>query len=372
MNIGLDLRFWRSSTAGLGRYSRNLLTELLAIDKGNRYTAIITPEDESEFTLQAPNLSKIVVPIGHYSLAEQTKLPGILRQQNFDLVHFANFNHPLLYRGKFVVTIHDLIMHFFPTGRKKDSFWRQLAYRRVMADCRRARKVIVPSHSTKNDLVKHLQFPSEIITVTYEGSEAEFRPHSPAETKAIKEKLHLPERFLLFVSRWEPYKGIGVLLEAFAQIRQALPEVGLVICGRPSPQAPEIATLIAKCQQSGEPIITPGFLSDEDLAALYSAASVFVHPSQYEGFGIMILEAFAAGAPVVTSNASSLPEVAGDAALLIDPNNKEKIAQAILSVLSDKKLAEQLRQKGLVRTKQFSWRQMAEETLVIYQKALES
>jgi len=369
-HIGLDLRFWRASTAGLGRYSRNLLKELLVIDQKNAYTAIITPEDEPEFNLSAPNLTKLVVPIGHYTLAEQTRLPSVLRRQSFDLVHFANFNHPLLYRGKFVVTIHDLIMHFFPTGRKKTSLWRRLAYRQVMADCRRARQIIVPSRSTKSDLIKYLNFPAEKITLIYEGSEEKFRPHSSSQIMAIRKKLNLPERFILFVSRWEAYKGLPVLLEAFGLMRQKYPDLALVICGRPSPQAPEIADQIVRKQRTGEPIITPGFLPDEDLAALYSAASVYVHPSLYEGFGIMILEAFAAGVPVVTSSSSSLPEVAGEAAVLVNPNDSAEIAKAVVSILSDKKLAEKLRHAGLERVKLFSWQKMARETLAVYERAL--
>ncbi|QQG49801.1 MAG: glycosyltransferase family 4 protein [Candidatus Berkelbacteria bacterium] len=368
--IGLDLRFWRGETGGLGRYSRNLLGELLKLDTKNNYTAIITPADEAEFSLTAPNLTKLVVPIAHYSLSEQRRLPKILNEQHFDLVHFANFNHPIFYGGKFVVTIHDLIMHVFPTGAQKDSWLRRAAYRKVMNDCKRAETIIVPSLSTKKDLVNMLNFPAAKIVVTPEGSEEKFKVATPSAIAAVKAKLNLPERYILFVSRWERYKGLPALLEAFETITQESSDVGLVITGKPDKQNPEIAALVKTKQSMGQRIVAPGFVPDDDLPALYSGAVAYVHPSWYEGFGLMILEAFSAGAPVVTSNTSSLPEVVGDAGLLVDPKKPAEIAAAVRRILSDPKFAADLRQKGLARAKEFSWAKMAAETLEIYKKVL--
>lgn len=366
MKIGLDLRFWRSGTGGLGRYSRNLLKELLKIDKENQYTAIITPEDEPEFDLHAPNLTKLVVPIPHYSLAEQTKLPKILKAQNFDLVHFTNFNHPLMYRRPFVVTIHDMIMHLYPGSFQRGSFLHRWAYKATFNDCKRAKKVIVPSQSSRDDLVTKLKFPANRVVVTTEGSEELFRVQTDREKIAVKERLKLPKKYLLFVSRWEEYKGLPVLLTAYERLAETQPELGLVICGQPDKQNPQIAELVRQKQAANPNIVTPGFVSDEDLAAIYSAATVYVHPSWYEGFGIMILEAFASGVPVVTSNTSSLPEVVGEAGLLVDPKNTDELVEAIDRILSDEKLATELIQKGLARVKQYSWPQMAKATLAAY------
>lgn len=369
-HIALDLRFWRANTGGLGRYSRNLLSELLKLDQTNQYTAVITAEDEPEFNLTAPNLKKLVVDIGHYSSSEQTKLNRILNQQNFDLVHFANFNHPIFYRRPFVVTVHDLIMHLYPTGAQKSSPWRRLAYKTVMNDCRRAAKIIVPSSSTKNDLVKLLKFPYHKIVITPEGSEAKFRPQTKATIEKVRAKLGVPAEYLLFVSRWEKYKGLPALIEAYQRLSSQHPELGLVICGKPDKQNPEVAELVMQSQQTHSKIITPGFISDDELVALYAGAAVYVHPSWYEGFGIMILEAFSAGAPVITSNVSSLPEVVGDAGLLVDPHNTDDLTAAIEKIITDPKLAEGLRQKGFVRAQQFSWSKMAEQTLVVYKEVL--
>lgn len=368
--IGLDLRFWRSGTGGLGRYSRNLLSELLKIDPANQYTAIITPADEAEFSLQAPNLRSLVVDVPHFSPREQTQLNKILTAQKFDLVHFANFNHPIFYRRPFVVTVHDLIMHLYPSGAQKSSPLRQLAYKAVMNDCRRAAKIIVPSQATRDDLVRMLKFPYHKIVITPEGSEAQFRPIAKNQIEKTRAKLGVPAQYLLFVSRWEKYKGLPALIEAYQRLNGQYPELGLVICGKPDKQNPEVADLVLRAQQTHPKIITPGFISDEDLAALYAGAAAYIHPSWYEGFGIMILEAFAAGAPVITSNNSSLPEVVGQAGLLIDPHNTDELTEAIRKVLSDPKLADELRQKGFQRVKQFSWRAMAEQTLKIYDQVL--
>lgn len=369
-SIGIDARFYRSTTGGLGRYTRNLLKELGKIDAETRYTVILTPEDEVEYVSPGANFEKLVVPITHYSLSEQRSFHQILNAQNFDLVHFAQFNHPLLYRRPFVVTIHDIIMHLFAGLNRQRSRTHQLAYRLVFNDCKRAKKIFVPSVATECDLVDKLHFPAEKIVVTAEGSESDFTPHSAAEVAAIKQKYNLPEQFLIFVSRWEEYKGIPVLLPAFEKLTREFPELGLVLCGKPDPQNPKVSAAVTAAQQRGLKVITPGFVPDEDLKALYSAASVYVHPSKYEGFGIMVLEAFGAGTPVVTSNVSSLPEVAGDAALLVDPTNPDEIADKVSQILKNPDLAEKLRQKGFEQAKKFSWAQMAKETLAVYRKTL--
>lgn len=369
-NIALDLRFYRSGTGGIGRYSRNLLAELLKLDPETNYTAIITPADEAEFTLTAPNLTKQVVDIPHFSVSEQRQLPAILNQGNFDLVHFANFNHPILYRGKFVVTIHDIIMHLFPGSFQRGSLLHRLAYNKVFNDCKRAERIIVPSQSTRDDLVDKLKFPPQKIVITLEGSEAGFAPQPAEKVGELKKRLHLPERYLLFVSRWERYKGLPVLLEAHQKLAEKMPDLGLVICGKPDGQNPDVAELVASAKKNNPKVITPGFVSDEDLITLYAGAAAYVHPSWYEGFGIMILEAFAAGAPVITSNVSSLPEVVGDAGLLVDPHSTSELMAAITRILTEPTLAAELKQKGLERVKQYSWTKMAEQTLAVYKDVL--
>jgi glycosyltransferase involved in cell wall biosynthesis len=368
--IGLDLRLWRAETGGIGRYSQNLLEELLAIDQENNYTAIIAPDSEREFQLKAPNLRRLVTDIPYYSPQEQTQLWKLLNKEKFDLVHFTQFNHPVLYRRPFVVTVHDIIMHLYPGPLQRKNKLRRLGYLATFNDCKRADRVIVPSQATKDDLVKKLHFPLEKINVIAEGSAKNFRPYSEAEQQQVIRKYALPKRYILFVSRWAEYKGLPALIEAFHILSARYPDLGLVITGKPDSQNPQVADIVRAAQAQNKNIVTPGFVPDEDLAPLYSAATVYVHPSWYEGFGIMILEAFASGVPVVTSNISSLPEVAGDAALLVDPRDSQEIAANIAKIIDDPQLAQSLIKKGQQRVKQYSWRQMAEETLAIYQQIL--
>ena len=368
--IAWDVRFWRKGTAGLGRYSQNLVREILKLDKENEYTAIITPADEKEFDLKQDNLKVEVIDIPHYSLSEQTKLLKYLKSSKFDLVHFSNFNHPIFYKGKFVVTIHDLIQMLFKTDNQKDSMVKKIAYKKVICDCKRAQKIIVPSNSTKNDLINYFKFPENKIVVTYEGSEETFKPHSDIEQQEFKERMSLPKNYLLFVSRWAQYKGIEKLIETFGILRQTNPELGLVIAGKPDPQSPDIEKLIRQKQADGWLILTPGFIPEEDLPLLYSSATVFVHPSFYEGFGIMILEAMASGIAVATSNRASLPEVAGDAAVLFNPDNPEEMANKIKELLENPELRGQYVQRGLTQYKKFSWAKMAGQTLEVYREVL--
>lgn len=368
--IGLDLRLWGAETGGIGRYSQNLLKELLEIDKENQYTAIISTADEGSFSVSAPNLRQLATDIPHYSPQEQGRFLKLLNKERFDLVHFTQFNHPVLYRRPFVITVHDIIMHLYPGPNQRQNKLRRLGYLATFNDCKRADRIIVPSQATKDDLVKRLKFPLENINVIAEGSAKDFHPHSEDQKQAVKRKYALPGRYLLFVSRWAEYKGLPALIEAFHILSAKYPDLGLVITGKPDSQNPQVADIVRAAQAENKNIITPGFVPDEDLAPLYSAATVYVHPSWYEGFGIMILEAFASGVPVVTSDISSLPEVAGDAALLIDPRDPAGIAEAVTKIIDDPRLADNLIKKGQERVKQYSWRSMAEKTLEIYQQIL--
>lgn len=369
MRIAVDCRVWGLRKGGIGRYAQELVANIGKLDRANSYTLIMLPGDAEDMQLPE-NFSILPLDIPHFSFNEQTRLNKELNARNFDLVHFTNFNHPILYRRPFVVTVHDLIMHRYPSGRSQKSLVRRTAYKKVMGDCRRAKTVIVPSEATKKDLVEQLKFKEGSIVVTPEGSSRHFRLHRADEVKAIRDKFSLPKRYLLFVSRWEPYKGLMELLEAYKYLVRNDPELGLVIIGKSDPQSPHIAASVEAARRELPNIVLPGFVSDEDLAAIYSAATVYVHPSWYEGFGIMILEAFKSGVPVITTNAASLPEVAGDAAVLVHPKNPEMLRSAIHKLLNDPTRRQELINDGLERVKKFSWQKMAEQTLEVYEQAL--
>ncbi len=368
MHIVLDARLYRRSTAGIGRYSRELIKELAAIDDHNHYTVLLTPDDAAEWATYSANFKKMVVPIKHFSLAEQFQLPGILDSLKPDLVHFLNFNHPLLYKGKFIATIHDLTMNFFPTGRQKLPILRQ-AYLMVMKHAAiAANAVIVPTQTVKDDVVRSYGALPQTIHVTYEGVEQPAGAVAKPKADYFKQ-IGITKPYILFVSQWRPHKGLGVLVEAFAKIRQQH-DVQLVITGKANPSFPEIPALIEASSERAH-IVTPGFVDDQMLEALYAGANLFVFPSWYEGFGLPPLEAMALGLPVAASNSSVMPEVLGDAAVYFDAHSANDMAQVISSTLANPGLLTQLRQKGPVQAKRYSWRKMAEETLAVYKKVVD-
>lgn len=371
-NIAIDARVWRIEAGGIARYVQSLVKELVAQDPGTTYTLIINKEDAKHVTLKAPNLKLLKVQIPQYSLAEQREFLHILNREAFDLVHFTNFNHPIGYKGKFVVTIHDLIMHLFPSGAQTKSLVRKLAYRLIMRHTKRAQRIIVPSEATSRDCQQLLGMKPSTLRVIPHGSPPEHPPLTQAALQQVREALGIKGDFILFVSRWERYKGLDALLEAFALLHQTHPDITLVICGKPMPTSPDVSEMVALAKAADLPICTPGFVSDLELSALYQTASVYIHPSRYEGFGLMILEAFAAGAPVVTSNLSCLPEVAGDAATLVNPNNPAEITEAIREILDNPEKASAMRKAGKQRAKEYSWEKTAAETLAIYNESTRS
>ncbi|MBI2588575.1 glycosyltransferase family 4 protein [Candidatus Berkelbacteria bacterium] len=369
LRIGLDGRFFRRKTAGLSRYTQELVKNLLGFDKQNQYVLFLTPDDKTEAEkLVASNLEKVIVPISHYSLSEQTKLPAILKKYNLDLMHFLNFNHPIFYSGKFIVTIHDLTMLYFPQGKSQKSFLRRLIMRWIFKHAAvRARRVIAVSKNTKNDFIKEFKAEPQKVKVIYEGAGEKLKSDT-LTTAQIKKNLKLEKPFLLFVSQWRPHKGLQYLIRAFEILRQKLnQDILLVITGESNPHFPEIKKLL---EQSAEKksIITPGFVSDFELAALYQLCSVFVSPSLYEGFGLPQLEAAQNGAVVASSNLSCLPEILGKSALYFDPKDPQDMAQKINLLLTDRLISTKLKKEAEINLTRFSWTKTARETKQLYEE----
>lgn len=363
MRIGLDGRFYRAATGGIGRYSRELIKHLLEIDKENEYVLFLTPADDKECLLEAKNLKKVVTPIAHFTLSEQRELPNVLAAEQLDLMHFLNFNHPVFYKGRFITTIHDLTMNFFPVGRQRNPILRQ-PYLAVMRHAATAPDVvIVPTQTVKDDVVNHLNVSPKKIRVIYEGASL------PDSTAPVADPAELIKRgitkpYLLFVSQWRPHKGIGVLIEAFNRLKQDH-DIQLVITNKANDQFPEIPAAI-NASPYREDIITPGFIDDSVLNTLYNNAMLFVFPSWYEGFGLPPLEAMVRGLPVASSNSSVMPEVLGDGAVYFDAKNADNMADVLAKTFTDKVLLADLKKRGLVQAKKYSWKKMAEETLALY------
>lgn len=377
MRIAIDARFYRKSTGGIGRYTRNLIKELADIDSSNEYTIFITPSDETEYDQEIDsnkykNFHKYVLPIVHFTLSEQTKFLNILNKEKFDLVHFANFNHPILYKKDFVVTIHDLTMLLFPSEGAQKSYLRRIAFRKVFNNAVNAsNKIISISNSTKRDLENYLHASPKKIEVVYEGIDKNYQPlKSQSKIERFKAKYNIGKPYILFVSQWRPHKGLPELIRAFEILKEKyFLEHKLVLVGKSDKSFPNVISAVDKCKYSKD-IIRPGFVVEEDLPYFYAASDVFVFPSHYEGFGLPPLEAMSSGVPVAASNVSSIPEILGKAAVYFDPYKPEDIAKQIFRIVSDDKFKKQLIKDGITQAKKYSWHKMAQETLAVYESVV--
>lgn len=368
MKIGIDARMYRSSVAGIGRYSQNLIKNLLEIDHNDEFVLFMTPADQAEFKklkinplnadpriagMTNQNVKIVNTNIAHYSLAEQTKLPKIIEEEKLDLMHFLHFNLPVNYRGKYLVTIHDLTLLFYPQAAKDISLLKNWGFKYVMKRAvKRADKIIAVSENTKKDIIKVYQTPPEKIKVIYEGADEKI-------FTGIKNK-KVSKPIILYVGQIRKHKNIAGLTEAYKILKKQI-DCQLVILGG---RIDKIANL--------PDIVMPGFVTDCELALRYKNAAVLVMPSFYEGFGLTGLEAMKAGTPVVASNTSALPEIYQDAALYFDPFNVDDIADKIKMVIQDKKLRQNLIAKGHQVSKKYSWRKTAEETLDLYKQIQKS
>lgn len=372
-HIGIDARlFGTQQAAGIGTYAEELLAELVKLDSVNRYTAFVLPEVAEFFPIYAPNLNKKLVRFGHYTYGEQVFYPRVLSRAQLDLIHYTNFNTPILFTQlKSVVTIHDLTLWFYP-GRKQTSWFRRAIYRQVIRrSCLNATRIIAISQGTKRDLVEHLQIDPAKIDVVYNAAPKRYRPvDNPKRVEMIKSKYNISRPFFLYVGQWRAHKNLVRLIRAMALLRHRYNiDYQLVLVGKMDTFAPEVPATI-KQMNLQDMVITTGYVADSDLPYFYSEAEAFVFPSLYEGFGIPPLEAMASGTPVLSSNASVMPEILGEAALYFNPMDIEDIAQAMYKLATTFRLKKELTEAGFRQAKKYSFARVARETLAVYQKAL--
>jgi glycosyltransferase involved in cell wall biosynthesis len=378
MKIGIDARMLGYS--GIGRYAENLIREILQIDKKNQYVVFVQKDKEGFKKFINPksktlNLKVIEVDAPIYSFKEQSNFLKAVNREKLDVMHFTHFNRPIFYNRPSVVTIHDLTPIYFP-GKKRKSLVEQSAYRLVLKTAlKKSSKIIAVSNFTKKDILKNFPFINDKkIKVIYEG--INFATTVKLKIKNKKQKNIIENwklgigNYLLYVGVWREHKNLIGLIRAFEKLKfinhkSKFLNLKLVIVGKPDPYYPEVPEA-ARNSSFKKDIILTGYVADEDLPALYQNAEVFVFPSFYEGFGLPPLEAMAFGCPVVSSNATSLPEVLGEAAVYFDPYNIDEMASKIAQVLSDRDLQKSLIEKGRKQVLKYSWRKMAEETVKVY------
>jgi glycosyltransferase involved in cell wall biosynthesis len=364
VRVAIDVR--KLHDFGIGTYVRNLVTELARQDDDAEYVLLCTPADCDQLAALGPRFHPHTVRAGNYSIKEQFALPWAVATSKVDLFHAPHYVVPPFTPRRFVVTIHDCIHLRFPQYLPNSG---ALYYARFMMSvaARRSRRVLTVSQASKDDILYYLGTPDEKVEVIYNALDTRLAGDPTAEDVVrVRERFQLNNPFVLYTGNIKPHKNVDRLIDAFAILRQQrTDDVKLLIIGDEASKYPNLRRLVHR-HQLHQHVRFLGFVSDATLAVLYRLASVFVFPSLYEGFGLPPLEAMAAGAPVVTSNISSLPEVVGDAALLIDPMDASAIATAMARVLDDRELRAELIRRGRERVKTFSWERSVARIRQVY------
>ena len=365
VRIGIDAR--KLHDFGIGTYIRNLLRHLARLDQRTEFVLFCHRADVDALSVLGPNFRPVVEESGNYSIAEQLRIPLALRREKVTLFHAPHYVLPPLVTCPSVVTIHDCIHLMFPQYLPNAL---ALTYARVQIAlaAKRATRVITVSESSKRDILRYVDISPDKIDVIYNSYDERFAaPPDESAITRIRERYQLHDPFVLYAGNVKPHKNIERLIEAFYLVRrQGLDHLRLVLIGDDISRYAALRRAVHR-HQLHRCVRFLGYMPEEALVAMYRLASVFVFPSLYEGFGLPPLEAMASGTPVVTSNVSSLPEVAGDAALLVNPYDPHDIAEAIRKIVTDEPLARELRRRGLARAGQFSWESAARKVRDIYE-----
>jgi glycosyltransferase involved in cell wall biosynthesis len=373
MLIGIDAsRATARERTGTENYSLNLIRHLLALESGHGYRLYFNrPPSIGLFPMTA-DLELRVMPFPR--LWTHLRLSWEMARQPPDVLFVPAHVLPLVHPRCSVVTVHDLGYLYYPGAHPLlDRLYLDLSTR---YNARAARRVIAVSQATKDDLVEHYGIGPDKITVVYSGCDETMRPvEDEATIEEVKARYGIRGDYVLYVGTLQPRKNLGRLLEAYAMVRKQANDhrkgetPHLVIAGRKGWLYDQIFQHIVRLGLETE-VLFPGYVPQDDLPALLSGARLFVFLSLYEGFGLPVLEAMACGTPVLCSNVSSLPEVAGEAALLVDPLDIESMAEAMNRLLQDEGLRTQLVERGYRQVRQFSWDRCARETLAVLEDTL--
>lgn len=359
--IVIDARELRTST---GRYVERLLHYLQQIDHQHDYTVLLTPKDMPGWKPTNPRFTKLATPYKEFTFGEQIGMRSQLTKLKADLVHFSMVQQPILYRGKTVTTMQDLTTCRFrnPTKNWLSFMLKQQVYKLVnVYVAHKATRLIAPSEFVQQDVMQFAHVGPDKFTVTYESSD--HIPGRPASLPDLQKK-----EFIMYVGRPLPHKNLWRLIEAFQVLRKQRPTLSLVLAGKKDAAYQQIEDRVRA--ENIEGVVFTGFVSDAQLRWLYEHTIVYVFPSLSEGFGLPALEAINHGAPVASSNATCLPEVYGDAVHYFDPLNPNDIAAKIADILDNPTLRKSLIQKGKKLVASYSWQRMAEQTLAVYNQAL--
>jgi glycosyltransferase involved in cell wall biosynthesis len=373
VKIGFDIR--HITDFGVGTYIRNILRGLVRLDHENQYILIGDPERAHEIGDLPENFQPVPVTPSDTPLGQAMEFRRVVRQTGCNLVHVPHLlSMPLFLPCPYVVTVHDLLDYMYRTS-SGSSFRRVLHFQFTKRVLHRAARLFAVSNFTKNDLQRLFEIPSGQIEVVYNAIDERFRMgHAgDADREFIAERYQVNYPFLLYAGRISPPKNIVRIIEAFSALKGELrkedrfPDLKLIIIGDDLSSHPDLRRTVIKSDVQNE-VRFLGFVPIDVLRIFYDAAKIFVFPSLYEGFGLPPLEAMAHGTPVVTSNTSSLPEVVGNAAVLVNPENVFDIMRALHRVLLDQPLRDRLKQRGYEQASRYSWDASAQRIQQVYQE----
>lgn len=378
MHVALNAYFWNQPHTGSGQYTRQLVYHLRQLVSDLQISLVFPQLPGAPGPQEAPaGVNTHLVPLrpGHSGkvLFEQRDFPRACRALGVDVAHVPYWGGPLRCPAPLVITIHDLATRLIREYRR--GLRARLYNALVSASARGASHLITDSRASQRDIIRHLGVAAEAVSAIYLGVGPEYTPRANLlMDMAIAQKYALPDFYVLYLGGYEIHKNVIGLLLAYTYAGPALGEAyPLVLAGTQpthvSERFPDYAGYIERLQL-GPYVRWIGYVDEADKPSLYRQASAFVFPSRFEGFGLPPLEAMACGAPVITTTAGSLPEVVGDAAFTVDPDNERDMAGAIIATVIQSELAADMKQRGLTQAARFNWRETAHQTLLVYDRVL--
>jgi glycosyltransferase involved in cell wall biosynthesis len=371
VKIAIDIR--RMTEFGVGTYTRNVVRTLGRLDHENEYLLIGAPDRAQEIGPLPANFHAIPLTVPERTLPGYREFRKALAGLKCDLVHVPNlFTIPRALPCPYVMTVHDLLEHM-ARAREQSGFWRSLHFQLTRRVLRGAERIFAVSNFTKSEIEKVFEIPSDRIEVVYNAIDERFlHGHaSAADREMIAQRYQVTYPFLLYTGRVSPHKNVVRMIEAFSALKtelqrdQVFPDLKLIIIGDDLSGNPDLRRTVVRSGVQND-VRFLGFVPIDVLRIFYDVAKIFVFPSLYEGFGLPPLEAMAHGTPVVTSNVSSLPEVVGSAAVLVNPENVFEIMRALHRVLIDQSLRSRMKELGYQQVTKFSWQTSVRRILEVY------
>ena len=373
VKIGIDVR--RMTEFGVGTYIRNVVRSLSRLDHGNEYFLIGPPDKVKEMGVLAPNFHSVSILAPDRSVQGYREFRSALKGLHCDLVHIPNlFSVPRFLPCPYVMTVHDMLEHL-SRARQQTGFWGAWHLQMTKRVLRGAARIFAVSNFTRTEIEKLFQIPTNHIEVVYNAIDERFlHGHADAaDREFIAQRYQVTYPFLLYAGRISPHKNVVRMIEAFSALKTELekealyPDLKLIIIGDDLSGNPDLRRTVVRSGVQHD-VRFLGFIPIEVLRIFYDEAKIFVFPSLYEGFGLPPLEAMAHGTPVVTSNVSSLPEVVGNAAVLVNPENIFEISRALFRVLTDKALRDRMKERGTKQAARFSWDSSVRRVLDVYRQ----